>query len=314
MKQYLILTFLVSVLFLTGCKTIFNKIHPAQTEEKRGRDSIEHVEQKLASNLADRMDAVSTLAFGTGYALDKIESPSDEVIVAKDMNDRVMSVAGSPSLEKLKEMQSTIDNLVSTLDNERIVGKRQLLDKDRDIMTLQEETRYLKNVKDAEIRRYIEMSQAIAAKADAYKGELNSMDSFMGLGAIWYGIKKFIFGSAWILGISGVIFLLLRIFASSNPIAAAAFSVFNILGGYVVNAIKVILPKAIDSAGHVSKELYIRSTLLLEKIVDSIQSIKEIESRTGRDVTLKEVLVELDKSLDVSEKEKISNIKKELGY
>lgn len=303
----------ISLSLLSGCVTLFPKKSSIQTEAN-SRNNIANVETKLSSNLVSRMDVISTLAFGTDYALEKVNDPSREVVVAKDINKRIMSVSGSPSLEKLKEMQLTIDNLISTLNNERKEGQQQLNAKDSEINRIQLETKQLNEAKDSEIRKYMALSQEIAARADAYKGELNKMDSFMGLGAIWYGIKKFIVGSAWILGITGVVFLLLRIFAASNPIAGAAFSIFNVIGGYVIKTINIIVPKALDAAGTVSKELYNKSTILLKKIVDNIQNIKEISRKTGKEITLRETLDELDKSLDGHEKDMITTLKKELGY
>jgi hypothetical protein len=53
---------------------------------------------------------------------------------------------------------------------------------------------------------------------------------------------------------------------------------------------------------------------LLTKIIDNIQSIKDLQTKLGRDITVKELLVELDKSLDTNEKAMIDKIKITLGY
>ena len=318
MKKYLSLVLIIGLFSFSGCKLIPNSTKGDLSDvENKGRTKVENVETKLASNLANRMDQVSTLAFGTGYALRKIENPDKEVQVAKDLNDRVMSVAGSPSLEKLKEMQITIDNLVSVIDRERVEGKNQLTAKDNEITKLQSETKYLSDVKDAEIRKYMALAQDIAGRADKYKTDLDEYQGWYGLKAIGKGAWQFIKSSMWILGIGSILFLLLRLASMSNPIAASVFSIFNIMGSWFVNGIKVIFPKALEMAGNTATSVFASYKGTMTKMIDGIQTLKDRQKAYGnlnKKYTLDELLSELSDVMGDDDKKRIKEIKTELGY
>jgi hypothetical protein len=313
-KMFLPLILSVGLIFsTTGCSIFTSKGKSAKTEEK-GRAKIANVETQISANTAERIEQVATFAYGTEYALNKVSDPPKEVTFAKDMNQRVISLAGSPAVDKMKEMQATIDKLTSTLITEQNAGKKMLASKDKEIISLQNETKALKLEKDAEIQKYMLAAQTAAATADAYKGELAEYQKWMGLGGVVKGLWQFIKSMAWILGIGSILFLILRFASLSNPFAASIFAIFSRIGSWCINIIEVIVPQALDKAGQISKNIYNKSALLLKKIIDNIQNIKEIEKRTGKDITLRELMVELDKSLDVAEKEMVSQIKKEMGY
>jgi adenine-specific DNA methylase len=104
------------------------------------------------------------------------------------------------------------------------------------------------------------------------------------------------------------------VLSESNPIAAAIFSIFGVIGGYFVKFVKLLIPRAIEYSGNIATSAYTTTKTLLTKIIDNIQSIKDLQTKLGRDITVKELLVELDKSLDTNEKAIIDKIKKDLGY
>lgn len=299
---------------LTGCAVFGGKKGAATKAEAKGRAQIVNVDNKIAANTSEKLDTIAGLAYGTDYALGKVNEPPREVTVARDINQRVMSLSGSPTIEKMKEMQATIDELTSTLELERTAGKKKLDLKDLEITAVQTTAKELSIAKDNEIRKYMLVAQETAADRDAYKAELQEYQGWFGLKAVFKGLWQFVKSSMWILGIGGILFLILRFAASTNPIAASIFSIFEQMIAWVINTIKVVFPKALAMAGNVSKEVYEKSALLLKKLVDNIQSIKEIEKKTGKDITLKELLVELDRTMDESEREMIRKIKKDLGY
>jgi len=301
------------MLFLTSCSVFTNKGKAAKAEE-RGRVAITNIDYRRSTNITDKIQAIADYAHGTDYALSKINEPPREVVVARSTNQRVMSLAGTPTAEKMKEMQDTIDKLTSLLATERDRGKKDLTKKDMEIAALQAVGKNLDLAKNTEIQKYMTLAQNAAAATDAYKAELNKMDSWFGLGAIFYGIKKFLISSAWILGIGGALFFVLRIASASNPICGAIFGIFEQIVSWGIHAVRFLFPKAIQLAGHVTTEVYDSTRLLLRKIVDSIQSLKDVQSRNAHDITLKELLVELEKTMDVNEKETIAEIKRQLGY
>lgn len=293
---------------------MFSSKGKAAKAEERGRERIANVDNRLNANLADKMDAIASLAYGTDYALSKVNEPSREVEVARDINKRVASIAGSPTLDQMKDMQDTIDKLTSQLATERTEGKEKLSEKDQVISNLQNEAKALAVAKESEIRKYMQVAKAAAAAADAYKVELDKMNRWFGLGAVFYGLKKFIISSMWILGIGGILFVVLRIAASGNPVCAAIFGIFEQIAAWFINAVKVVFPKALQFAGHTANTVLNVYKSTLTKIVDNIQVVKDRATASGKTPSLDEVLDEVAKSMNDDEKQIVEEIKKALHW
>lgn len=303
----------LSLLVLTSCAIFTNKGKSAKDEEK-SRARIINVEGQINANTAERLDEIAGLAYGTDYALSKVNDPPREVSVARDINQRVVSLAGSPTVERMKEMQDTIDKLVSMLATERDEGKVKLNKKDTQISFLQSETKILTIAKDGEIRKYMLTAQEAAANADAYKSALDDYQGWFGLKAVFKGLWQFIKSSMWILGIGSILFLVLRMVAMSNPIAASIFSIFNIAGSWVVNIIKLVVPKAVEMAGHVTTDAFNVYKSAMWKLVDGIQIIKDRAIVKGQSPNLNDVLDEVAKSMNGEEKQIVEEIKKALNW
>jgi hypothetical protein len=301
-------------LFTTSCSTLTGIFGKHSVTEDTAKNKIENVQKAQVKNDKVKMEQVAVLASGTDYALNKVTNKEPSVSVAQDINKRVVSLAGTPNLNAEKEMWKTVDQLTSELAKEREKGVKNLEKKDKEISSLQTESKTLEASKDAEISKYIKLANDTALKADGYKSSLDEMDSWFGLGAVFYGVKKLVVSGLWFIGIGGLIFLVLRFASMSNPIAASIFSVFEHMVSWVIHTISALFPKALSMAGNVSKEIYDQSSVLLKKIVDGIQNIKELEKKTGKDITLKELLAELDKSFDQQERDMVAKIKKDLGY
>ena len=310
-----ILVVVIAVTMLTSCAYISSLTKGKSTKiEQKVRAEINKIDNKINNNISEKLDIIAGLSFGTDYALNKVLNPSKEVQVAIDINRRVSSIAGNPTVEKMKDMQDTIDKLTSVLATERTIGIQKLNEKDSSIIALQDESKVLISEKDSEIHKYMLNAASTAEQSDIIQGELNKMDHWGGLGAIFYGFKRLIVRMAWIIGGFSILFLILRLLSASNPICGAIFGVFEQIASWVINMIKVAFPKALNFAGNVSKEVYSSCHNLLGKIVDNIENLKQIEKKLGHDITLKELLVELDKSMDDSEKKVINAIKTNLGY
>jgi ElaB/YqjD/DUF883 family membrane-anchored ribosome-binding protein len=303
----------LSLIALTSCTVFSNKGKAAKAEE-RGRAKIVEVDSRINANVVDKIDAIASLAYGTDYALSKINEPSREVEVARDINKRVASLAGSPTLDQMKEMQDTIDKLTSILSTERSEGKQKLLEKDQVISNLQNEAKALQVAKETEIRRYMRVAQEAAAAADAYKVELDKMNKWFGLGAVFYGLKKFIISSMWILGIGGILFIILRLVSYSNPFAASIFSIFSTIGSWFIRAIEALLPKAVSLAGHTANKVFNVYKSTLWKIVDGIQTTKDRSAAASKTPSLNDVLNEVSKSMNEDEKLVVEEIKKALHW
>jgi hypothetical protein len=312
--KHLYLSFILGIsLLITGC-SVFKHSGDSSKLEEKNRAKIVNVDGQIKNNTSQKLDTIAQLAYGTDYALSKVNEPPREVTVARNMNQRIVSLTGSPTIEKIKEMQQMIDKLTAQLAIERDRGEKALNEKDEQINLLQSQAKNLDVLKDSEIRKYIQAAQEMAANADAYKAELNKMDQFMGLGAVWYGVKKFVVNSMWILGIGGVLFIILRIASFSNPLAASIFSIFSTIGSWFIKAIEFAIPKAVQTAGHVAENVFNVYKSTLSKIVDGIQLVKDRSLTTGEKPNIEDVLNEVAKSMNTEEKEIVDEIKKALHW
>jgi hypothetical protein len=202
---------------------------------------ITQLDGRISDLQITKINNISQLSFGVDKALERITNAPIEVVVAKELNTRVEAIAGSPPLEQQKEMLVMISNLISN----NVVGQRQLRDKDREIIGLQEEETYLVKSKDTQIDKLSELSKAVALQADTTKNELDKYTSYWGIGGILLGFKSLFTHIMWTLVILGVIFIVLRIAAASNPIANLCFGIFQQLAGIVIGMIEKLIPASI---------------------------------------------------------------------
>jgi hypothetical protein len=309
-----LLILLVLLISTTSCENLKGVFGKNSAKENKQASKVEKIQNAQVKNDRDKMESVAILASGTDYALDKVINKEPPVVVAQDINNRVISLAGKPNLKAEKEMWEMIDNLTSQNAKLRLQGISALENKDKEIALLQAETKSLSEARDFEISKYMKLAEATARNADTTKAELDKMNSWFGLGAVFYGLKKFFLNSLYIIIGLIVVFTILRFASMSNPIAASIFGIIEHIGSWLINIISLLLPKSLDKAGQISKIAYNDLSNVLSKIVDNIQNIKQIEAKTGQPITLKELLVELDKSMDQSQKSIIDKIKKELGY
>lgn len=315
MKKRTVITFiLVMLLFTSGCaitKSIFGK---KATAEQKQATKIEQAETALVKNDKQKLTEISSFSYGVGYSLDQITNPPVQVSTAIDLNDRILTLSGYPSINEINKMKLMIDNLNSSLTNEVAKGKKLMVDKDKEVSKIQSDYLTLLDNKEKELDKYKKLAKDTAITADTTANELSTWTSWWGLGGIVKGTKMFIGRSLLVLGILIVIFIVLRFASLSNPIAASIFSIFERIASWGINIITTLAPKALDKAGAISKVAFNDMSLVLKKIVDNIQNIKQIETRTGQPITLKELLTELDKSMDKTEKDIVDKIKKDLGY
>lgn len=301
------------ITILAGCAVFTNKGKAAKAEEK-GRARIVNVEGQINQNTAEKLDAIAGLAYGTDYALSKVNEPPREVTVARDMNQRVVSLAGSPTVEKMKEMQETIDKLTSMLAIERDEGKKKMDEKDMEISMLQAQAKALSVAKEDEVRKYMLLSQEMAANADAYKSALQEYQGWFGLKAVFKGLWQFVKTSMWFLIGGSLLFFILRIASMSNPIAASIFSIITTIASWFINAIKMLVPKAVEATGHVAGKVFNAYKSTLWKLVDGVQVIRDRAAAKGEKPSLESVLDEVAKSMNSDEKAIIDEIKKALNW
>lgn len=331
-KKLATIVLLAGIILSTGCQApkIFGKKASAEAGAK---DRVENVESQIGANLQAKLEQAANLTYGVGYALSKESNPSDVVGIAKDLNNRAASLTGAPTLAEMNKMKQMIDDLTSQLATEVARGQKALESKDNEIYAIQLQSKLLVAAKDKEIQKYMKIAQDTAMKADAIQAKLDDMNSFFGLGAIWYGLKRLVTSLAWMLGIGSILYLILRFASMSNPIAASIFGIFNLIGSWFVNIIKALAPKALEVAGHVEKGVANEYKTIMTKLIDCIEAAK-IQQKTAAAVAaataaapatpvtptvsvlnpMDTLSTELAKTLNTDEKAVVSQIKRDIGY
>jgi hypothetical protein len=315
MKRLLVI---FMALLLSGC---FSTIRPAKQiddnqkiiakEEKKVENTVVEIEK----NDKSKKIQTSALAQGIQYSLSLVTNPPVQVDTAKSLNERVVSIVGSPHIDEIKRIKATVDLLNSAVEEERKKGQELLAQRDEIINKLQKEKVELNEKYDEELWQLTDKAKEVAKQADQNKATLDSMSGMFGLNAVFWGVKKFFFSALTAIVIFVVVFIILRLLATVNPIAAAAFSIFDMIGSMIVSILKGLTPKAFEMSKLVSADKFDEYKSPLVKIVDVVQKFKEKAKENPEKVfTLNHVLDELDRDMDKPEKDLIENVLKELKW
>jgi septal ring factor EnvC (AmiA/AmiB activator) len=313
MKKFFTLT--IFALLLAGCTT---KIVPGQ-QVSTAQDAVAKQEKKidqtyddLVKNDKSKRVQTSVLAQGIQYSLQQVTNAPIQVETAKNLNERVISIVGSPHLDEIKRIKATIDLSNSSLAEERKKGEELLGQRDTVIDKLQKEKSELKDKYDDQLWQMTDKAKEVAKESDAKQATIDSMSGMFGLNAVFWGLKKFFFSCLTAIIIFVVVFALLRILASVHPAAGAAFSIFNMIGSGILSLVKGLTPKAFELANFASKDKVDEYKSPLTKIVDVIQELKEKQKESPDKIyPLNEVLKRFDKEMDSTEKDLIDDILKE---
>lgn len=309
------LSLIVFSLFLIGCTTTIKpgqQVSTAQDAVAKQEKKIDQTYDDLVKNDKQKRVQTSVLAQGIQYSLQQVTNAPIQVETAKNLNERVISIVGSPHLDEIKRIKATIDLLNSSLAEERKKGEELLGQRDTVIDKLQKEKSELKDKYDDQLWQMTDKAKEVAKESDAKQATIDSMSGMFGLNAVFWGLKKFFFSCLTAIIIFVVVFALLRILASVHPAAGAAFSIFNMIGSGLLSLVKALTPKAFELANFASKDKVDEYKSPLTKIVDVIQELKEKQKESpDRVYPLTEVLKRFDKEMDSTEKDLIDDILKE---
>jgi hypothetical protein len=293
----------LSFILLTGCTT------SNSDKVQKTKDALSDTRVEKAKNDGEKLQAVSTLAAGTDYSLKSVTNPPVQVKTAIDFNSRILSIAGNPNVDELNKIKQITDLLNSELEKEREKGNRLLKQKDGEILELQNKQKDIQNRYELQIKGLEVQATQVAKKADLLQVTVDEVNSWMGLGGVMYGLKRFVS-----IGVTGILiflicFMVLRFLAASNPIAGAIFSIVEHIVAFIINILKGVAPKAVEFSKHIELPKFNRYKNTLDSIVDTIESLKNLQKKTGINYTLKDVTDELDRNLNDSEKVLIDELK-----
>ena len=308
---------ILCLLLLTSCSTVrpSKQVTTNQdkivAEEKKVDDTID----ELDKNTKNKKIQTATLAAGIQHSLLAVTNPPTEVKTAKDLNERVISIVGTPHIDELNKVKQMVDLLNSAVIEERKRGEQMLAERDAIINKLQKENVELKDQYDEQIWDMNEKAKEVAKQADANKSTLDTMSGMFGLNAVFWGLKKFFFSALTFIIIFGVIFILLRVLSMVNPAAGAAFAIFDMIGSTVLSMIKMLTPKAFELSKFAPIHIVDEYKSPLIKIIDVVQELKEKQKDTpDKQFSLDELLVKFDKEMDSHEKDLIRQILKDLKW
>lgn len=315
MKKFL--KYIVLLLLLTSCSTVrpTKQVTESQDAVDKQEKKIDKTYDDIVKNDKGKKIQTSTLAQGIQHSLSQVTNPPIQVETAKSLNERVVSIVGSPHIDEINRIKATVDLLNSAVEEERKKGLELLAQRDEMINKLQKEKVELNEKYDDQLWQMTDEAKKIAKESDEKQATLDAMGGMFGLNAVMWGLKKFVFSALTGIIIFGVIFLILRILAAVNPIAGAAFSIFNMFGSMALSLIKGLTPKAFEMANFAPKDTVDEYKSPLVKIVDIIQELKE-KQKDSPDKTypLKDLLVRFEKEFDSHEKDLIDDILKELKW
>lgn len=313
-----LLVLLMSFFFVGATCSKIPQSKPVTTEQKEIEEKKKQVEETLDKiGKKDELQKAQAagLAQGVNYSLNQITNPTVEVKTAITLNDRIMSILGSPKMDETKKIKEIVDLLNSRVEDEKKKGESLLDTKDKEISKLQKEKEKLLQEHDSEIAELSEQARIAAENADAKQQTLNAMGGWFGLNAVFWGIKKFFFTALTFIIVFVVLFIILRVLSTINPIAAAAFAFFDMIGSLVVSTFKALTPKAFEISRLVSEDKFNEYKRPLVKIIDTIQGFKfDQDKNPEKVITIQSILDEFEREMDKPEKDLIKKILKELNW
>ena len=309
MNKFFILLLSISLLGCSSTIRSAKQVSATQESVNKQEDKIDKTYDKIIKNESDKKIQTSVLATGIQYSLNQVTNNTIEVETAKSLNERVISIVGSPHLDEVKRIKATVDLLNSAIEEERKKGEQLLLQRDKIIEKLQKEKEDLKDLYDDQLWQMSDKAKEIAKSHDEKQATIDTMGGMFGLNAVFWGIKKFFFSCLTAIIIFVVVFIILRLLSTINPIAGAIFGIFNMMGSLVLGLIKGLTPKSFELMHFAPAAQVDKYKSPLIKIVDVIQDFKEKQKdNKSKTFTLDEILKKFDADMDTHEKELVDEI------
>lgn len=240
---YLLVLSFMTMMLVSSCGTVEGIFGKSSVKVEKQEDKIAAVDTQISNIQNNKISEISNLNYGTGYALSKLTNAPIQVVVAKEMVQRVQSLTGLPTLDKEQQMMQLITDLIAT----NTIGKIELANADSNIQAIEDEENLLVKSKDKELAKLSELAKTTALTADTTQNTLNSYTSYWGLGAILLGFKSLFLHLMWTIIICGVIFFILRALATVNPICGVIFGIFESIAATVIHLIYTLVPASVDT-------------------------------------------------------------------
>ena len=132
---------------------------PAQNTVAKQEKKVEVVLEKITENEKGKKIQTAALAAGIQHSLNQVTNPPVQVETAKVLNERVVSIIGSPHIDEINRIKATVDLLNSEVAEERKKGESLLALRDAEITKLQKEKSELKEKYDDEVENMTETAE-----------------------------------------------------------------------------------------------------------------------------------------------------------
>jgi hypothetical protein len=315
-KEIIALVFLTAVL-IGGCST-WHPFTKQTSVDKLAEQSkkIDAVKSQLSMNSAEKAYAASTFAAGTDRALSKVTNAPVEVRVAQEMNDRVLSILGNPYIDDQNKIKKIVDALTSQIEQVKMQGEKELAQRDIEVADLQVQRDKLKDNIKTKVDEYNTLAEQVAHDNDKNKAVVDQCNSWFGLGAVFYGLKRFVSSCLIFLLIGAIVFLAIKILANSFPPLAAAMGIFNMVGSLALHTIKSITPGAFKAANFIPTDTSNKYKEVLIKMIDVAEEMKSHDDvmPDDKDYMFKDYIQKINIELGDNDKDIYNEIKKILRW
>ena len=233
---------------LSGCSSTEKKVFHAQAESRRVENKIRQNEQAQRERLKSEIFAVSLLLENAKAELGNPELSGRALGAASGFNNRAQSLAGMPNVGEMDTVRKLVLGLLSENAELRSRAQKAEAKSVDDIRRLQDKAVVLQH--ELGIKR--EASDEAGAKAAGELGKIKSeVNSWFGLAAIGYGLKRFATYLAILVVVVLIALAVMLFFPALAPFALNALAAiwhgfsFLIVGAFrlAVNGIKSLIER-----------------------------------------------------------------------
>lgn len=255
MKKVFLISF--CLLLSLGCVNPLSRFF--KSEKK-----VDTIKEKVEKNKDDTIDKAKIYIHGTSSALQLDPSPNQYNKVASDLNKRSSLILGPPTLNDGLVMDKIVVGLLSTNEQVRAKSQKDLENKDKEIIFLQEKLKAL---------------EGKLENAEKEKDRIAKDNSV--LASKWHKLVTWVKWIFWGgLFIAGFLMLSQVLSTLLPPPYSSVFSILAlILGGFGRFLFKII-PSAKSFANVVGKETHDLTEKTLTQVVKGVQELRKTEIAT----------------------------------
>ena len=182
MKKYISL--ILAVTLLSGCETVMDSFKSSETKSQYTLDKkvqeMGNDKDSLSKNNDTKLKQIGMVSKGVQHALNRDTNNYPPINVAKELNDRVISLAGNPDVKDVIRIKQIVDDLISEVEMEQKKGKMELGKLDKELQYSQSQRALLQQSFDKKSEEYRKLSEKIAEVSDQREATAEHMDSWMG--------------------------------------------------------------------------------------------------------------------------------------